>query len=294
MQIHWSIRLEIGPHMTWRRRSDALEARKTEVQRIEEEDVAFPPELPVIRTLVVSNLVVTATRAAGADDPLLVMLSLSSVCAPVVRWIRRLFEKMPFAWQVSQDRNFRYLLYGLSLISLSIASVFIVIGFVKFELYTAWYNGSFVGGWITSVCIFYILMSLTVVFGLRFNHMPLLSAFLVYNVSSLVIRILTVILFSVHNVSIEWTSWVLGASEIIFSLTVFSIMTVIVETGGIAPTHRSNRPSTKKTAPATVSATTSSNSGAKSKNDVEANNTGPKPGNNPFESPTESTEILRY
>lgn len=202
---------------------------------------------------------------------------------------------MPFAWQVNQDRHFRYLLYALTLTAFTIASVYLVIGFIKFESYQGWYNGSFVGGWITSVSIFYILIALTAVFGLRFNSMPLLSAFVVYNVASLVVRILTVILFSVHSVTIHWTGWVLGASEIIFALITFSIMTVIVETGGISPTHRSDRVSSKRSVPATVSASTSTKTGARSRTDVEANNGGSKPANNnPFESPNESTEILRY
>lgn len=223
------------------------------------------------------------------------MLSVAGICAAVVRRIRAVSAAMPFAWQVNQDRNFRYLLYALSLTALGIASAYLVIGFIKFESYTGWYNGSFVGGWITSVSIFYILISLCALFGLRFNSMPLLTAFVVYNVASLVVRILTVILFSVHSVTIHWTGWVLGASEIIYALVTFSIMTVIVETGGISPTHRTSRVSSKISTPATISASTSAKSVARSKTDVEANNGASKPtNNNPFESPNESTEILRY
>ena len=208
---------------------------------------------------------------------------------------------MPFDWQVTHDLKFRFLLYGLSLATVVIAIVYMILGFVSFSTYFSWTNGSFVGGWITSVCIFYAIMALTAMLGMRLNNIPLLICFFVYNVASLLVRVLTVILFSVHSLHIDWTSWVLGGSEVLFALASFSIMTVIVETGGISPSHRSatttKRTTTKRTATAaTTSASGAGGGGSKSgvRNgiDVEANASA-KP-SNPFESPTESTEILRY
>ena len=213
---------------------------------------------------------------------------------------------MPFAWQVRQDRKFRVLLYALSLASVVIAVVFVILGFVSFDTYKSWSNGSFVGGWITSVCIFYAIMGVMAALGLRLNSLPLLTAFLAYNAASLVVRILTVILFSAHKIAIHWTSWVLGAAELLFALTTFSIITVIIETGGISASHRAvNRASTKRpTTPAAAGNGTASAATAAGRStaaaaaashaaaDLEANS--PSKSSNPFESPNESTEILRY
>jgi hypothetical protein len=204
---------------------------------------------------------------------------------------------MPFAWQVNHDRKFRFAIYGLSLLTATVAIVYVILGFVSFYKYLSWSNGSFVGGWITSVCIFYAIVAGAAILGLRLNNMPLLVSVFVYNISSLVVRILTIILFEAHNIHIEWTSWVIGASEVIFSLGTFSIITVIIETGGISPAHRSGSrsgASTKRSA--TVAATNASAGAAAAKSngpDVEASSP-PGKSSNPFETPTESTGILRY
>lgn len=135
----------------------------------------------------------------------------------------------------------RRLFIAINIIGIIVSVAFFVIGLVKFstaEEYRIWNSGSFIGGSVTSVTIFYTLYCASGILALKMMSVHMMTMYMAFTYSSLVVRVCTLVLWQVKQFQVKdvWISRALVAVEIVFGITAHGnrrlMMQELMETTG--------------------------------------------------------------
>ena len=152
---------------------------------------------------------------------------------------------MALTCQVTYNHFFRYVFYVLNIIVVVITVAFFIIGFVNFEKYNSISLGSFIGGWVTSISVFYFCIGMIGLIGTRYSIVSLLSIYAGTNTISLVIRILTIIIFSAKKYKVPWYYYAVGVGELGTTIICGSILMAALDNVQSTTTTRTSRVTSK-------------------------------------------------
>lgn len=145
---------------------------------------------------------------------------------------------MAFEFELRWSHQLKRMFVVLNLLGIAASLTGFVIGLIQFnkDKYLTWNTASFIGGSVASVTMFYVIYFSTALIALRWNNVSIITIYMIFTYSSIVIRIVTLILYWLYDVSAksDWLPYVFLSIELILAFMAHTIRRILIED---APFH---------------------------------------------------------
>lgn len=140
---------------------------------------------------------------------------------------------MAFHFELRWSHQTKRIFIGINVLGIIASVTGFIIGLIKFQNkeFNSWNTASFIGGSVPSVTMFYAIYFTTSLVAIRWHSVPIITIYMIFTYSSILIRAFTLILFWLYGVEIQfvWVAYLFLVIELILSTLAHTIRRVMIE-----------------------------------------------------------------
>ena len=151
---------------------------------------------------------------------------------------------MAFEFEINLAHYTKRIFIGANILGIVASIIGFIIALIKFEnpQYQLWNTGSFIGGSVAAVSMFYFIYFSSALIAIQLKNSSLMTIYMIFTYSSLLIRITILILFRLYGMNKEknqgnlhgWESYLFLSLEFVLGVLSHSIRRVMIEESRIS------------------------------------------------------------